>query len=91
MLEDFKTYTVHRDGVALHARIAGKGAPLLLLHGHPQSHAMWHRVAPDLAKRFNVVMMDLRGYGDSGRPEGGEGHSAYAKREMARGDALPGV
>jgi haloacetate dehalogenase len=84
MLEDFKTYTVHRDGVALHARMAGKGAPLLLLHGHPQNHAMWHRVAPDLAKRFTVVMMDLRGYGDSGRPEGGDGHAAYSKREMAR-------
>jgi haloacetate dehalogenase len=87
MLEDFKTYTIHRDGVALHARIAGKGAPLLLLHGHPQSHAMWHLVAPDLAKRFTVVMMDLRGYGDSGRPEAGDNHVAYAKREMAR-DAI---
>jgi haloacetate dehalogenase len=87
MLEDFKTYTIHRDGVALHARIAGKGAPLLLLHGHPQSHAMWHRVAPDLAQRFTVVMMDLRGYGDSGRPEADETHTAYSKREMAR-DAM---
>jgi haloacetate dehalogenase len=87
MLEDFKTYTIHRDGVALHARIAGKGAPLLLLHGHPQSHAMWHRVAPELARRFTVVMMDLRGYGDSGRPEADETHAAYSKREMAR-DAI---
>jgi haloacetate dehalogenase len=87
MLEDFKTFTIHRDGVALHARMAGKGAPLLLLHGHPQSHAMWHRVAPDLAKRFTVVMMDLRGYGDSGRPEADESHVAYSKREMAR-DAI---
>jgi haloacetate dehalogenase len=87
MLDDFKTYTIHRDGVALHARIAGKGAPLLLMHGHPQSHAMWHRVAPDLAKRFTVVMMDLRGYGDSGRPEADEAHTAYSKREMAR-DAI---
>jgi haloacetate dehalogenase len=87
MLEDFKTTTVHRDGVALHARVAGQGAPLLLLHGHPQSHAMWHRVAPDLAQRFTVVMMDLRGYGDSGRPEADESHAAYSKREMAL-DAL---
>jgi haloacetate dehalogenase len=83
MLEDFKTHTVHQNGVALHARMAGKGAPLLLLHGHPQSHAMWHRVAPDLAKRFTVVMMDLRGYGDSDRPEADESHAAYSKREMA--------
>jgi haloacetate dehalogenase len=87
MLEDFKTYTIYRDGVALHARMAGKGAPLLLLHGHPQSHAMWHRVAPDLAKRYAVVMMDLRGYGDSGRPQADESHAAYSKREMAR-DAI---
>jgi haloacetate dehalogenase len=87
MLEDFKICTIHRDGVALHARIAGKGAPLLLLHGHPQSHAMWHRVAPDLAQRFTVVMMDLRGYGDSGRPVADDTHGAYSKREMAL-DAL---
>jgi haloacetate dehalogenase len=87
MLEDFKTFTIHRDGVALHARMAGKGAPVLLLHGHPQSHAMWHHVAPDLAKRFTVVMVDLRGYGDSGRPEADESHVAYSKREMAR-DAI---
>jgi haloacetate dehalogenase len=87
MLADFKTFTIHRDGVALHARIAGKGAPLLLLHGHPQTHMMWHRVAPDLAKRFTVVMMDLRGYGDSGRPLADDIHTAYCKREMAR-DAL---
>jgi haloacetate dehalogenase len=87
MLADFKTFTIHRDGVALHARTAGKGAPLLLLHGHPQTHVMWHRVAPDLAKRFTVVMMDLRGYGDSGRPLTDDSHTAYSKREMAR-DAL---
>jgi haloacetate dehalogenase len=87
MLADFKTFTIHRDGVALHARAAGKGAPLLLLHGHPQTHVMWHRVAPDLAKRFTVVMMDLRGYGDSGRPLTDDSHTAYSKREMAR-DAL---
>jgi haloacetate dehalogenase len=55
---------------------------LLLLHGHPQTHAMWHRVAP-LAERFELVLMDLRGYGDSGRPAAGEGSAAYSKREMA--------
>jgi haloacetate dehalogenase len=83
MLEEFKTCTVHRDGVGLHVRTAGRGAPLLLLHGHPQSHAMWHRVAPALAQRFTVVMMDLRGYGDSGRPQADDTHAAYSKREMA--------
>ena len=68
-------------------RIGGNGPPLLLLHGHPQTHAMWHRVAPALAKRFTVVMMDLRGYGDSPRPGSDAQHTAYSKREMAL-DAL---
>jgi haloacetate dehalogenase len=83
MLADFKTLKVQRGAVNLHVRIAGKGAPLLLLHGHPQSHVMWHRVAPDLARRFTVVMMDLRGYGDSDRPDSDDAHSVYSKRCMA--------
>jgi haloacetate dehalogenase len=87
MLESFETLRMMRDGVALHVRRAGQGAPLLLLHGHPQTHAMWHRVAPQLAERFQVVLMDLRGYGDSGRPDAGDAYAAYSKREMAR-DAL---
>jgi haloacetate dehalogenase len=69
--------------VPLRVRHAGQGAPLLLLHGHPQTHAMWHGVAPQLAGSFQVVLMDLRGYGDSGRPDAGEGSAAYARREMA--------
>jgi haloacetate dehalogenase len=87
MLQGFETLRIAREGVTLHARRAGQGAPLLLLHGHPQTHAMWHRVAPQLAQRFEVVLMDLRGYGDSDRPAAGEGSAAYAKREMAA-DAL---
>jgi haloacetate dehalogenase len=83
MLTAFQTFQVVRDGVRLHGRIDGQGAPLLLLHGHPQSHAMWHRVAPQLAQRFTVVMMDLRGYGDSSRPVADDTHAAYSKREMA--------
>lgn len=87
MLESFEPFAVHRDGVRLQARRAGEGPPLLLLHGHPQTMAMWHRVAPSLANRFTVVMMDLRGYGDSGRPAADPQHLAHSKREMAR-DAL---
>src|SRR5437763_1842493 len=87
MLNGFDKFEVHRGDVRIAGRRAGGGEPLLLLHGHPQSHAMWHLVAPRLAERFTVVLMDLRGYGDSGRPEPGEGSAAYAKREMAL-DAL---
>ena len=61
----------------------GAGAPLLLLHGHPQTHVMWHRVAGELAKTFTVVLMDLRGYGDSARVPADVQHAAYSKREMA--------
>jgi haloacetate dehalogenase len=64
--------------------IGGSGPPLLLLHGYPQTHAMWHQVAPRLAERFTVVCSDLRGYGDSGKPDGGERHVGYSKRAMAR-------
>ena len=71
----------------MHGRIGGQGAPLLLLHGHPQTHAIWHRVAPQLAERFTLVMIDLRGYGDSGRPLPDADHAVYSKREMAN-DAL---
>lgn len=87
MLEGFESLRIARDGVALQVRHAGQGAPLLLLHGHPQSQAMWHRVAPQLAARFRVVLLDLRGYGDSGRPPASERSANYAKREMAL-DAL---
>ncbi|WP_297399469.1 alpha/beta hydrolase [Hydrogenophaga sp.] len=83
MLNGFQPHTVHREGIALHTRIGGEGPPLLLLHGHPQSMAMWHRVAPSLARHFTVVLMDLRGYGDSARPTPDAAHLAHSKREMA--------
>lgn len=83
MLNGFTSHTVRRDGVALHTRIGGDGPPMLLLHGHPQSMAMWHRVAPVLAKHFTLVLLDLRGYGDSARPMPSPGHIAHSKREMA--------
>ena len=83
MLQQFSTFTIERSGVHLHGRVGGQGTPLLLLHGHPQSHVMWHRVAPNLAENFTVVMMDLRGYGDSGRPLSDASHAVYSKREMA--------
>ncbi len=91
MWNRFEPLQLERDGVSLFARHAGPahaGRPaLLLLHGHPQTMAMWHRVASALAAARPVVLMDLRGYGDSGRPAPGEGSVAYSKREMAL-DAL---
>ena len=83
MLETFEPFDLVHDGVRLHGRRGGQGEPLLLLHGHPQTHAMWHCVAPVLAQHFSVVMMDLRGYGDSGRPAGSDAHAGYTKRVMA--------
>ncbi len=72
------------DGVQIRVRVGGHGSPLLLLHGHPQTHAIWHRVAPALAERFTLVLADLRGYGDSSKPAGDADHANYSKRTMAR-------
>jgi haloacetate dehalogenase len=69
--------------VTINAIVGGSGPPLLLLHGHPQTHAIWHRVAPRLAERFTVVACDLRGYGDSSKPQGAPDHANYSKRAMA--------
>ncbi|HMR32599.1 MAG TPA: alpha/beta hydrolase [Geminicoccaceae bacterium] len=84
MLEGFETRSVETSGTRIFLRRAGDGPPLLLLHGYPQTHVMWHRVAPSLAARFTVVCPDLRGYGDSGKPPGGTDHAGYSKRAMAR-------
>ena len=65
----FTAQQIAVDGVITYARIGGDGPPLALLHGYPQSHAMWRHVAPELAKRFTVVIPDLRGYGASSAPE----------------------
>ena len=86
-LEHFLTHTVQGPAGLLHTRVGGSGAPLLLLHGHPQTHAMWHLVAPALAQYFTVVLMDVRGYGDSVRPASDAEHAAHSKRAMAL-DAL---
>src|SRR5215216_5963744 len=83
MFEGFSTRTVAAEGAAIHLRIGGAGPPLLLLHGYPQTSAMWHRVAPGLAERFTVVAADLRGYGGSAKPPSDPDHLTYSKRAMA--------
>ncbi len=80
----FRTFTVDvACGVGIHGVIGGEGPPLLLLHGHPQTHAIWHKVAPALAEHFTVIACDLRGYGDSSKPEAVADHANYSKRAMA--------
>ncbi|WP_138465624.1 alpha/beta fold hydrolase [Poseidonocella sp. HB161398] len=71
------------EGPALRLAMAGKGPPLLLLHGHPQTHVTWRKIAPALARDFTVIAADLRGHGDSAKPEGGPDHASYSKRAMA--------
>lgn len=79
----FSTHRIALDGVELFARIGGSGPPLLLLHGYPQTHHCWHKIAPRLARHMTVVAADLRGYGQSSIPPADELHIAYAKRTMA--------
>lgn len=83
IIPGFSWYDVDAGGARIRAATAGDGPPLLLLHGHPQTHLTWHKVAPALAKRFTVVLADLRGYGDSSKPDGGPDHVHYSKRAMA--------
>ncbi len=83
MLDNFERHDIDIQGIRIHAAVAGDGPPVLLLHGYPQSHVMWHRVAPKLAERHTVVLADLRGYGDSSRPATESDHTSYSKRTMA--------
>jgi haloacetate dehalogenase len=81
--EGFRTFDVTTSGATIHGRIGGKGPPLLLLHGNPLTHVMWHKIAPRLAEEYTVVAADLRGYGDSSKPPGGDDHAGYSFRTMA--------
>jgi haloacetate dehalogenase len=80
----FRSKKVRTSGATINLVVGGDGPPVLLLHGYPQTHAMWHKVAPLLARDYTVVCADLRGYGDSSKPKGIPGHGNYSKRAMAR-------
>jgi haloacetate dehalogenase len=79
----FRNKRVRTSGAVINMMIGGDGPPVLLLHGYPQTHVMWHKVAPELARDYTVVCADLRGYGDSSKPKGVPGHANYSKRAMA--------
>jgi haloacetate dehalogenase len=79
----FTNRRIRTSGATIHVTSGGSGDPVLLLHGYPQTHAMWHKVAPQLARDYSVVCPDLRGYGDSSKPKGLADHSNYSKRAMA--------
>ena len=83
LFQDFESRRLQGNDTEIFLRCGGSGPPLLLLHGYPQTHAMWHPVASELAKQFTVVCTDLRGYGDSGKPPSDEDHAPYSKRVMA--------
>jgi haloacetate dehalogenase len=84
MFDGFTSQQIETQDTTIHFVHRGSGDPVLLLHGYPQTHVCWHRVAPILAERFTVVCPDLRGYGDSGKPPSDPDHMAYSKRVMAQ-------
>jgi len=84
MFEGFEHMTVETTSATINLVRGGKGSPVLLLHGYPQTHVMWHKIAPRLGEDFSLVIPDLRGYGDSGKPPDGENHFGYSKRATAQ-------
>jgi len=83
MIEKFTEKKIKTSGAKINVKIAGNGSPVLFLHGYPQTHMIWHKVAPELSRHYTVVLTDLRGYGDSSKPKSNIDHTVYSKREMA--------
>ena len=82
MLDGFTPRTVNLGDIEIFCRVAGSGSPVLLLHGFPETHVMWHRIAPQLARNHTAVCADLRGYGASSAPDSAPDHAPYSKRVM---------
>jgi len=83
LFQDFESHDLVIGDVNIHFVRGGEGPGLLLLHGIPQTHVMWHKVAPALSERFTVIAADLRGQGDSGKPRDSGDHSTYSNRAKA--------
>jgi haloacetate dehalogenase len=84
LFDTFEEFDIDVDGTTIHGRRGGEGPPLLLLHGIPETHVMWHRIAPALAAEHTVIATDLRGFGDSGKPRSAPDHSPYSMRALAK-------
>jgi len=84
MFQGFEELQIEANGTTINLVKGGSGPPMLMLHGYPQTHAMWNKIAPRLAEDFTVVCPDLRGYGDSAKVEGDPEHMNYSKRVMAQ-------
>ena len=84
LLPGFHSQDIKVSNATIRVLTKGNGPPLLLLHGHPETHVTWHKIAPHLAEHYRVVLTDLRGYGDSSKPDGGENHVNYSFRAMAQ-------
>ena len=82
LMDGFSYRRISTAGAEINVAVGGNGPPLLLLHGNPLTHVSWHKIAPSLARSFTVVAPDLRGYGDSSKPDGGPDHAAYTFRAM---------
>jgi haloacetate dehalogenase len=82
MFDNFKQDSIEVNGVNINYKIGGQGEPLLLLHGYPQSHILWRKIAPLFAKDYTVICSDLRGYGDSDKPKSDKKHLTYSKKTM---------
>jgi haloacetate dehalogenase len=83
LFENFDSKFIRVSGATIHCKVGGDGPPLLLLHGCPQTHLMWHKLVSELSRHFTVIASDLRGYGDSSKPQGLPDHANYSFREMA--------
>ena len=84
MFQNFKKQVFSYNSISINYVIGGSGPPLLLLHGYPQTYFIWHKIASELSEKYTVVASDLRGYGDSSKPNSDKKHESYSKRAMAK-------